>query len=446
MQDIKIAGIEVRLSELGKASPLFWGWTLSLLILTALGGYAWYIQLKTGLVVTGMRDIFAWGFYIQNFIFFVGLAAGGLIIYSAVNLFGAVQFKPVSKLSVLQAGVCVLLAMLFILPDLGNPKNIYHFLLTPNFRSIFVFDAMILSIYFLLCLIDLYMLLSGREEGKLMLALTVISLPAAIGIHSITAWVLGLVKARELWHTALMAPLFISSALVSGLGLLILMLLLIRKYGGERFKFKDEMFYSMAALLAVIILVDLFFLLSEIITTFWPASAMPGHVERFALLTSGKYSAIFIPEILAFGLLPFALLAIPTTRKSMPVVALCSVLVVIGIFSKRFVLLAMGLAVSPLGVLAPYTPTLIELSITAGIWSIGMLVVTLAVKLLPMEVVEHVVEAPKPAAAAPPAPAKPSKCSLCGAEFKSMDECCEHAEKEHSIAKASCDMACEEIK
>jgi molybdopterin-containing oxidoreductase family membrane subunit len=386
MRNFEILGVEFRVNELRNAGLRYWCFVLALLIIIAVGGYAYYLQWINGLIITGMRDIFTWGFYIQNFWLFVGLAAGGLIIYSSVNLFGAEQFVPTNKIAVLQAAVCVLLAMLFIVPDLGNPQRVYNFFLTPNFDSIFVFDFAVLMIYFSLCIIDLYVLLSGKGTHNLELALTIISLPAAIGIHSITAWTLGLVKARELWHTALMAPIFISSAVASGLALLLLMLLVIRRY--TEYKFKDEMFYSAGKLLATVLLVDLFFLFCEILTTYWKTSETPGHALRLAILTSGRYSPFFLSEIFVFGILPFLLLWYPRTRKNIPILTLASAFVLIGVFLKRFAFLGMGFGINPLGHIGVYVPTLPELSISVALWAVGVLIVTIAVKLFDMRV-EH---------------------------------------------------------
>jgi molybdopterin-containing oxidoreductase family membrane subunit len=279
------------------------------------------------------------------------------------------------------------MAMMCVFFDLGSPQNIYNILLTPNFKSIFVFDAAILTIYGILCVIDLWMLTSGRGGTRIAFALTVISLPAAIGIHTITAWILGLVKAREAWHTALMAPIFLSSAIASGLAFLIVMVLIIRKY--TNMKFKDEMFHSLGKLMAMVIFVDLFLLLCELVTTFWPHSAMPGHTERVGILTSGPLAPLLFSEVFIFGIVPFILTAIPRTRKSIPILALASIFVVIGIFLKRFVLLAMGVAFSPLGHLGFYLPTLAEICIMSMIWATGFLIITLGVKLLPMEVPEE---------------------------------------------------------
>jgi|Deesub1362A_J573_1020465.scaffolds.fasta_scaffold00105_28 molybdopterin-containing oxidoreductase family membrane subunit len=385
---MRILGVELRFNELKNAGLRYWCFVLALLIIIGVGVYSYYLQLKYGLIITGMRDIFTWGFYIQNFWLFVGLAAGGLIIYSGVNLFGAKQFMPTNKIAVLQAAVCVLLAMLFIPIDLGNPQRVYYFLLTPNFDSIFVFDAAVLNLYFILCIIDLFVLLSGRATHNLELGLTIVSLPTAIGIHSITAWTIGLAKAREMWHTALMAPIFISSAVASGLALLIIMLLIIRKYTDE-YKFEDEMFHSAGKLLATVLLVDLFFLLSEILTTYWPYSETPGHSMRLEILTSGRYSPFFLSEIFIFGILPFLLLWYPKTRKNITVLTVSSIFVLIGVFLKRFAFLGLGFGINPLGHTGVYVPTLPELAITMAVWAIGILIVTISIKLFDMKTEPH---------------------------------------------------------
>lgn len=391
MKNVRIAGIEIRLDELKNAGPHFWSIIGALTIMILLGAFAWFFQLpiSRGLVVTGMRDVFAWGYYIQNFMYFVGLSAGGLVIYSSVQLFAAKQFRPISRLAVLQAAICVFVAALFILVDLGNPQRVFWFLLSPNFRSVFIYDATILNLYLILCVVDAWVLMSERGGERLELVMTLISLPAAVGLHSITAWILGLQKARELWNTALMAPIFLSSAMVSGIALLILICLAVNRL--TDIKFERKMFNSLAKLLATILTIDLFFLFSEVLTGIWPSSASPGHLARLGLILTGKYSPLFLSEIFLFGVLPFFLLAIPRTRKSTGIQILACSFILVGVFIKRFMFIVMGFALSPIGpVKSSYVPTLVELLVGTGVWAVGALVFILAVKLLPVRVpVEH---------------------------------------------------------
>ncbi len=390
MKTITLAGIEVKIEELRNASRAYWSLVIALLITMALGGFAWFFQLpiSRGLVVTGMRDVYTWGYYIQNFMYFVGLSAGGLVVYSSIQLFGAKQYKPVARLAVLQAAVCVFVAAIFILVDLGNPQRVFWFLLSPNLRSVFVYDAAVLNLYLVLCLIDIWVLMTERGGERLELVMTLISLPAAIGLHSITAWILGLQKARELWHTALMAPIFLSSAMVSGIALLVLICLAINRF--TEIKFEKKMFNSLAKLLATILVVDLFFLFSEVLTGTWPSSATPGHIERLMLILTGKYSPLFLSEVFLFGVLPFFLMAIPKTRTSTPVQIIACAFILIGVFIKRFMFIVMGFAVSPLGPIpSSYVPTLVEILVGSGVWATGALIFVLAVKLLPVEVPAH---------------------------------------------------------
>lgn len=390
MKTARVAGIELKIEELRNAGRFYWSLVAALIIMIALGGFAWFFQLpiSQGLVVTGMRDVFAWGYYIQNFMYFVGLSAGGLVIYSSIQLFGAKQFKPIARLAVLQAGVCVFVAALFIVVDLGNPQRVFWFLLSPNFRSVFIFDATILNLYLILCIIDAWVLMTERGGERLELIMTLISLPAAIGLHSITAWILGLQKARELWHTALMAPIFLSSAMVSGIALLILICLAINKF--TEIKFEKKMFNNMSKLLATILVVDLFFLFSEVLTGTWPSSTTPGHLERLMLILTGKYSPLFLSEVFLFGVLPFFLLAIPKTRTSTPIQILACSFILTGVFIKRFMFIVMGFAVSPIGPIASsYIPTLVEFLVGTGVWAIGALIFIIAVKLLPVKVPAH---------------------------------------------------------
>ncbi len=390
MKNLDVYGMEVRLEDLKGAGPRFWGWIAALVIVILVGLYFWALQMPffEGLIITNMRDVFSWGFYIQNFMYFVGLAAGGLVVYSSVSLFGAKDFAPISRIAVLQAGICVILAFLFIMVDMGHPERGFWFALTPNLQSVLFYDAMIINIYLAICAVDAWVLMSGRGTHKVELVLTFISLPAAIGMHSITAWALGLQKAREGWHTALMAPIFVSSAIVSGIALLMLIAMSVDHF--THVKFKKVMFDKLAKLLATVIPIDLFLLMCEVLQSSWPSSTTPGHWERISLLLFGKYSGLFGFEIFLGGVLPFFLLAIPKTRvkRSMQILA-CS-LILIGVLIKRFMFIVMGFAVSPLGPIeAAYAPSLVEIMVTLGLWAIGILLFTLAVKVLPIEVPEE---------------------------------------------------------
>ena len=126
--------------------------------------------------------------------------------------------------------------------------------------------------------------------------MTLIALPIAIYLHTTTAFVLALNKSRELWNSAVMVPIFLTSATASGIALLFIFAFVMQRFG--RMKFKKSMFRSLATLLASVIIIDLFLLLVEMLTIFWPTSSQPGHALRMIEFIDGRYAFVFIPFIL----------------------------------------------------------------------------------------------------------------------------------------------------
>lgn len=384
----RFLGVDVTTGEFLTAGYRYWAWLGALVLLIIGGLVAWAFQASYGLIITGQRDTFIWGLYIQGYLYFVGLSAGGLVIYASVELFGAKQFKPLARIAVLQAMVCCLMAIICIVSDLETPGRIIWFLRTPNFASPFIYTGSGVTIYLALTVIDLWVLTKVKKVSQnTALTLTLIALTVAIYLHSTTAWVLSMERARELWHAAIMVPIFLSSAMVSGVGLLILIAYFFQRI--TRMRFPQRMFYSMSTLLATLIAVDMFLLFIEVLSVLWPTSASPGHVIRLMLFITGRYAPIFIPEVLIFGIVPFFMLAIRKFRKNPVMQIAASIMVVIGILMKRFVLLAMGFGLSPIGPFkVNYSPGLAEIMIILAICAVGALVFSLALKLLPLEELE----------------------------------------------------------
>jgi len=366
----------------GRAPSLrLYAWAIILLIPIILGLYAWGIQLERGLIVTGMGNVIIWGLYIANFIYFVGLAAGGVIMIAAVHIFGADRYKPFARIGEALAAICVLLAMLFVLPDLGRPDRILNLLLSPNPTSLFIVDFLVLGGYFLFTIIFGWLTMGGKVGARGTLALSAIGLPLAISIHSVTAWVFGVIYARPWWHTALLAPMFISSAIVSALALLIFTAILTSKF--TAIKVPSNTVSDLGKVLGAVIPIDIFLLFSEILTTGY--AAVPGHIEPLTWVLLGPYAPALWTELI-LGIIAFIAMANPKTRASTAVLALSSVFVMAGIWLKRFLILVPGLTLSPIGEVGAYVPTWVEWSITIALYAFGILLYTLSTRLLPLEV------------------------------------------------------------
>jgi molybdopterin-containing oxidoreductase family membrane subunit len=399
--------------------PVLYAWLGLLLALMAAGLAAFAYQFANGLVVTGMRNTVMWGQYILFFMFFIGLSAGGLIVASAGRLFGVKTFKPITRLAVVEATVAVLLAGIFIVPDLGRPERIVNILLHPNVTSPMVWDITIVVAYTLLSLgyVWLYARADLARRGswlalrtgtstqslardeRLKSAMAWVALPAAILLHSITAWIFGLQISRGFWYSAIMAPMFIASALVSGLGLVILLSLIVRRLG--RIEFGDDLVAFLGGMLGVFIAVEGFLVGAEYLTAAYPGA--PEEAGPIARMVVGPYAPLFWVEA-GIGLaVPFVILARRRTRTDPRWVALAAGLAIFGIFVHRLNLILNGLSHAPIGIepgvsigvwpgpSAPsfvmshwYVPTIVEWLVVVGILAFGALLFTAAVAWLPL--------------------------------------------------------------
>jgi molybdopterin-containing oxidoreductase family membrane subunit len=383
----RFIGIDWDFGALKKAGPRYWAWVGILGVFFVMGLVAWSQLLMHGGNVLAMRDGSPWGLWFTNYMYYVGLSAGGLVVYASVHLFGAEQFRPLSRFAVLQAGVLVMMALLGILTDMERPWRMVGFILSPNPTAPFLYTGSAAGGYMVLCFIDLWVLISGIGGEKLAMRMTLIALPAAIYLHTTTAFVLALNKSRELWHSAVMVPIFLTSATASGIALLFIFAYIVK--ATTQIKFKASMFRSLATLLATVIIIDLFLLLVEIMTIFWPTSASPGHTVRMMEFITGRYAWAFLP-VLILGFTAFALLAGRRTRHLPAVQLTAATMYVVAIFLKRYVLMAMGFSRNTIGQLTPtYFPSPVELFLALGILALGLLLVTFAMKVLPMETPEH---------------------------------------------------------
>ena len=276
-------------------------WYALLALAAAFGLAAWIYELEKGLSSTGMRDVVSWGMYIFTFAFFIGLSAGGLIMASSAEVFGIKALKPLSRLGVLSAAACVSVAGLMIIPDLGRPDRILNIFIHPNWTSPLIWDITIISIYFVFSVVDLAILHRHETEPtrlrRTVRALAYIGLPTAVGLHSVTAWIFGLQIARTWWNTALMAPLFVVSAILSGTALVTLLALTCERWGGLSLPAQTRTW--LRGFITVALIIDLFFVGCDYITVLWgnvPAdrSALnlvlpggPGHGHSGASGSSG---------------------------------------------------------------------------------------------------------------------------------------------------------------
>ncbi len=390
--------VEVRHQHMGY---IMWITLLGILLLAALG--AWIYEIQFGLGVTGMRDVISWGLYIITFTFLVKLSAGGLIVASSVEIFGIESLRPLSKLGVLIAAVCISVAGISIIPDLGRPDRILNLFINPHSTSPLIWDVTIITLYFILAVTELW-LMSGKVQSKMrnkaLKCLAVIGLPAAFALHSITAFIFGLQISRPFWNTALMAPLFVVSAIVSGTALVTFIVWILQKI--RAVTVGEGCWHKLSVLMATSLAIDLFFTFCDYLTILW--DGVPKDLQVLdSILPGGRFEPLFWMEWVVGGLIPFIILVIPKLRKSINLVTTAALCILCGVYSFQIELVTAGMA-NPLvqlppgislGTFAPgsssfqfvgtYVPTWVEFVIVIGLLALMALLITLGYRYLNMK-------------------------------------------------------------
>ena len=313
---------------------------IALIALVAVGFGLWVYQLVNGLGVTGMNNSTSWGLYLTCFMFFVGLSAGGLIVASSASVFHIEKFKAVALPAVICSLVCICCAGICVLVDLGGIQRIWRMLTGPNFASPLVWDMVVITCYIVVNILYLVFMCGKRADAAKVAVISRFALPIAILVHSVTAWIFGLEIAREAWHTAILAPIFVASAMDSGLALLLLVLMIMK--AKQVFEAPKELLSSLAGLLCVCIAVDAYFIGCELLTTAYNGTDA-GNAVLSTLLTGGT-APFFWFELVCGLIVPFCILVYGKNRRNMRLVAVASTLVVLGVFCKRVWLMFTGFA------------------------------------------------------------------------------------------------------
>ena len=300
-------------------------------VVTLIGIATWIYQLMGGLGVTGMNNSNSWGLYIICFMFMVGLSAGGLIVASSASVFHVTEYKKVALPAVILSTVCICMAGMFVLIDLGGIQRVWRIITGPNPASPLFWDICIITCYLIINIVYLYFMTSKKPGAQDKVAIVSrFALPVAILVHSVTAWIFGLQIAKEGWYSAIMAPIFVASAMDSGLAMLLIALAALRRAGV--FEVEQKLFSSLAGLLATCIAVDAYFIGCEVLTMAYPGAE---GAQTLALMTSGPTAPFFWFEIVCGLAIPFCILVFARNRQKTGLVLFAGALVVLGVFCKR---------------------------------------------------------------------------------------------------------------
>jgi len=370
-----------------RGSKRYWGLLAFWALLIAIGAVAFSRQMAEGLTVTGMSQDVTWGIYIAQFTFLVGVAASAVMVVLPYYLH---NYKAFGKMVILGEGLAiaaVLMCPLFILVDLGQPQRFTNVLLHPTLNSMMFWDSMALMGYLLLNLVIGAVTFDAERRGgpppRWIKPVIILSIPVAVSIHTVTAFLYSGLEARPFWMTAILAPRFLASAFASGPSLLILLGLLLR--GLKKFDVGREAIQKLALIVTYAMVINIFFTGVELFTALY--SDMPHHVHAFEYMFRGLegHNALapwmWASMILAVG--TAILLLVPKFRANERFLAILCVGVIAAIWiEKGMGIVITGFMPSPLGRIVDYAPTGTELLVSLGVYGIGALVLTMLYKII----------------------------------------------------------------
>jgi len=362
-------------------SRRYFGLVAILLAVIAAGVLAYLFQLSHGLQVTGLGRDVPWGLYIAQFTFMVGVAASAVMVVLPYYLHDYKAFGKLAILGEFLAIPSVICCMLFVFVDMGQPMRVANLFLHPTPRSVMFWDIMVLSGYLLLNIVISRVTFTAERRGlpapRWIRPIILLSIPWAVSIHTVTAFLYSGLAARPFWMTAILAPRFLASAFASGPSLLILLCMLVRRT--TKFDPGREAIQKLGEIVAYAMATNVFFVLLEIFTALY--SDIPEHLHHFRYLYLGiEGKTALVPWMWtssALAVLALFLLLIPRARKCDRGLTLAAVAVLGSLWiDKGLGMVVTGFVPSPLGHVQEYWPTLLEGTIAVGVYAVGGLLLT----------------------------------------------------------------------
>ncbi len=372
-----------------RGGRLYYAWLVVLGLLAAWGATAWWRQVTEGLIATNMRDQVSWAFYIGNFTFLVGVAAAAVMLVIPAYIYNWKPIKEIAIFGELLAISSIVMCMLFVLVDIGRPDRAWHlmpFVGSLNLpSSILGWDVLVLNLYLILNLVIvghlLYTAFFRRPyNSRLVVPLLLFSIPAAVGIHTVTAFVYAGVAARPFWNSAILAPRFLTSAFCSGPAILLILFQILRRT--TSIEIKDEAIWKIAELMAYAMFLNLFLFGAEIFREYYSATQHLIHSQYLFSGVQGHNALVpFAWASLIASVVAFLLFLFPVTRRNFVTLNIGCLLIYTGVYiEKGMALVIPGMTPDTLGEFYEYVPTLVEVRVGAGIFAAGFLVFTLLCK------------------------------------------------------------------
>jgi len=383
-----------------KGNNYYWIWLAFLGTFMAIGALCYIRQYMYGLGLTGMSRSVSWGLYISNFTFLVGVAAGGVMLVLPYYIHNYKVFGRITILGEFLAISALIMCLMFIIADLGQPTRALNVVFHPTPNSMLFWDMIVLNGYLFLNILCGWVILTAErkqvEPPKWIYIFVYISIPFAISIHTVTAMLYCGLPGRHFWLSAIIAPRFLASAFAAGPALILFACMILKRVAN--FDAGREATDKMVTIVLYAALINAFFVMLEFFVGFY--SQIPGHMHTLQYLFAGleHHGHVYnnlVPYMWGFVVLTltgFTLLAVPYTRRNDLWLAIGSISMFLGLWlDKGIGFVLAGFVPTPLEEIVEYYPTLNEIMITIAVWCTGFFIMTVLYKIAMG--VEHEVEA-----------------------------------------------------
>ncbi|MFQ5996996.1 MAG: NrfD/PsrC family molybdoenzyme membrane anchor subunit [Dehalococcoidales bacterium] len=412
------------LSPLAQTSTGYYAFVLLLLAIIAMGLYAYIVQLNYGLLATGMRDMVIWGFYIGNFVFFLGIAMAGTVISAILRVTHAGWRTPITRMAEIVTVAALIIGALMPIIDMGRPDRVWHILTFGRFQSAIMWDVIVITTYLVGSLIYLYLPLipdfslmrdrlgrtasafkrkvytlfsvgwrnTPEQQQKLEKAIGILAIaiiPMAALTHTVASFIFSWMM-RPGWNSTIFGIYFVIGAIFSGIATIIIVMAVFRKFYHLEEYITEKHFRNLGYLLLTSLFIYLYLCATEYLTVGYNLKVEDKHL--LTLLMLGK-NAIWFWFFVVAGMVVPAFLLILRRGPTIPRIVTASLLVNMAMWVKRFVIVVPSLQVPLMPFeFGTYTPTWVEWSITAGAFAGFMLIFAIFVKLVPIISVWEVAE------------------------------------------------------
>jgi len=343
-------------------------WTAALILICLIGAYAYYRQLRYGLVVTNMRDYVSWGIYISNFVFFVAISLVGSLITAIFRLANVKWATPLTRIAEIIAVSAIVFASLIIIVDMGRPDRMLYLFLHGRIQSPIMWDVIVIGTYFFISLLLLYLpllpdlkiLIQFKEKtskalnklyrfqgsfwkgtaGQLKISkrsitiLCIVIIPVAFCIHTVTSWLFATTY-RPGWDSTNFGAYFISGAFLVGAGGVVVAMYIFRRFYRLEKYITEKHFEKMGRVVVMLALLYLYFNVNEYLV---PAFKMKKPEEaHLTQLFTGEFASLFWFAILVGMILPILILLFKKGRRPLPMF-IAGMMVVVGAWFKRYLI------------------------------------------------------------------------------------------------------------